>query len=78
MKKQNCLGVLKQFNGNKTKEVMKNEEKIGLGAAFGVAIGSAIGVVTDNLELWIGLGIAIGVGIAISLKQKTDKTNKNE
>jgi hypothetical protein len=30
---------------------MKNEKKIGLGVAFGVVIGSVIGVLTDNLGL---------------------------
>jgi hypothetical protein len=39
-------------------------------AAFSVAIGSVIDVLTDNLALWISLGIAIGDGIEISLSQK--------
>ncbi|MGB5228339.1 MAG: hypothetical protein WBN55_08750 [Eudoraea sp.] len=58
---------------------MKNEKILIIGAAFGVAIGSVIDVLTDNLALWISLGIAIGAGIGISLshKQKKDNNDKN-
>ena len=41
-----------------------------------VAIGTAIGVATDNLGLWISLGIAIGVAIGFTLSEK-NKKNKN-
>ena len=43
-----------------------------LGLAFGVAIGSVIGVLTDNLALWISLKIAIGTKIGIVVSQKKD------
>ncbi len=36
-------------------------------------LGSAIGVATDNLALWISLGIALGVGIAITISQNQKK-----
>ena len=49
--------------------IMKNEKTTALGAAFGVAIGSVIGVLTDNLGLWISLGIAVGAGIGILSKR---------
>jgi hypothetical protein len=57
---------------------MKNEKKIGLGRAFGVAAGSVIGVLTHNLALWISLGIAIGAGIGISLNQKQKNDNNDK
>jgi uncharacterized membrane protein len=41
--------------------------------AFGVAAGTLIGVLTDNLGLWISLGVAIGAGLGIALNEK----NKN-
>jgi hypothetical protein len=57
---------------------MKNEKSLILGAAFGVAIGSVVGVLTDNLGLWISLGIALGAGIGISISQKQRKDNDDE
>jgi hypothetical protein len=58
---------------------MKNEKSTVLGVAFGVAVGSVIGVLTNNLGLWISLGIAIGAGIGISIsqKKKNDTNDKN-
>jgi len=59
-------------------KTMKNEKATVLGAAFGVAIGSVIGVLTDNLGLWISLGVAIGAGIGISISQKQKKDKNNQ
>ena len=58
---------------------MQNEKTLVLGTAFVVAIGSAIGVATDNLALWISLGIAIGaaIGFVLSEKHKKDKNDKS-
>ena len=56
---------------------MKNEKSLILGAAFGVAIGSVIGVLTDNLALWISLCIALGAGIGISINQKQKKDSED-
>lgn len=56
---------------------MKNEKNLILGAAFGVAIGGVIGVLTDNLALWLSLGIAMGTGIGISISQQ-QKKDKND
>ena len=33
--------------------------------AFGVAIGTAIGVSTDHLAVWIALGAAVGLALGI-------------
>ncbi|MCB0707631.1 MAG: hypothetical protein KDC34_20085 [Saprospiraceae bacterium] len=48
---------------------MKNEKKITIGTAFGVAIGSVVGVLTDNLGLWISLGVAIGTVMGVSISK---------
>ena len=56
---------------------MKPEKKITLGAAYGVAIGSVIGALTDNIGLWLSLGIAIGCGIGSYLDQQ-EKGNTND
>jgi len=52
---------------------MKKEKNIGLGTAYGIAIGTAIGVLTDNLGLWISLGMAIGSGIEFTLMDRNKK-----
>ena len=56
---------------------MKNQKKYGAMLGLGVAIGSAIGVATDNLALWLGVGIAIGAGLG-SYSQKKAKSDKTE
>jgi len=57
---------------------MKKENKTGVGIALGAGIGTAIGVATDNLGLWLGVGIAIGAGIGTILTQKGNKKNENK
>jgi len=49
---------------------MKNERPLALGMAFGVAAGSVIGVLTDNIGLWIPVGLAIGAGIGVAIRKK--------
>ena len=41
---------------------------------LGIAIGALVGVLTDNIGLWISLGLAIGAGAGNTLinKEKTD------
>ena len=53
---------------------MKPEKKT-LGAAYGVAIGSVIGVLTDNIGLWLSLGVAIGCGVGSYLDQQEGGNN---
>ena len=57
---------------------MKKENSLVLGIAYGVAIGTAIGVGTDNLGLWISLGIAIGAGIGFTFMQKDENADKGD
>ena len=57
---------------------MKTEKTMILGAAFGVAVGSVIGVLTDSAVLWISLGIAFGalIGMFVDQNQKIDNNDK--
>ncbi len=42
---------------------MKNKKKMGQAVAFGIALGTLVGIITDNLAIWLPVGIAIGAGI---------------
>ncbi len=60
---------------NKIKEKFKDGEHfIGLGLIFGVVIG----VLTDNIGLWIALGLAIGAGMSGHAKKKAEQTNEGD
>lgn len=37
------------------------------GAALGVSAGVVVGMLRDNVPLWIGTGLAVGVGIGLLL-----------
>lgn len=58
---------------------MKNKNEIALGAFIGISFGSLIGILTNNIGIWISLGTAIGfvVGSYISA-QKNDKVKDQE
>lgn len=34
-----------------------------VGTALGVSLGAAIGMLKDNIALWMGISLAIGVGL---------------
>ena len=36
------------------------------GVVAGILIGAVIGILTDNLRLWIGVGVAIGAGLGVA------------
>lgn len=38
---------------------------------LGIAIGTAIGVATDNLAVWVALGA--GIGVALGAAQRDDR-----
>lgn len=42
-------------------------DKLGVGIAFGIAIGAAFGVGMDEIALGVGFGVAIGIAIGIAL-----------
>ena len=41
-----------------------------MGMAMGVSIGTASGVGTDNLALWLSLGVAIGAALGFAMQKK--------
>ena len=41
-----------------------DSQKTSVGFGIGMLTGTAIGVLTDNLQLWLPLGIAIGAALA--------------
>lgn len=49
---------------------MKKEQTLSLAIAFGVTAGTIIGVLTDNIGLWIAMGCAFGAGIGTVLMKK--------
>ena len=52
---------------------MKNpttQNNLGFWIAIGVAIGTSIGIATDNLQIWLPLGITIGALIILIKKLK--------
>jgi len=49
---------------------MKSKKKIGIGIIIGLAFGTAIGLVTNNLPVCIGVGAVLGVGTGATFKLK--------
>jgi len=37
-----------------------------------------VGVLTNNIGLWLGIGIAIGAGVGNSLMQSDNKKNQDD
>ena len=52
---------------------MKKEKKLESGIAIGLLFGTALGVLTKNIGLWLGVGIAIGAGLGNSLMHRDNK-----
>ena len=57
---------------------MKKESKLSIGIALGVGLGTAVGIITDNIGLWLSLGVAIGAGVGTSMMQNESKDNENK
>ena len=49
---------------------MKKEKKLASGIANGLLFGTAVGVLTKNIGLWLSVGIAIGAGVGNSLMHR--------
>lgn len=43
--------------------------------AIGISLGTLVGILTDNIGLWIGVGVALGAGIGTTLANKRNKNN---
>ena len=49
---------------------MKHQKEQGAGMVIGIAIGTAIGIATDNLGVWIAIGLVFGAGIGNRMAKK--------
>lgn len=49
------------------------QNKFGFWLAIGVAIGTSIGVATENLHIWLPLGISMGALISFLIKKSKNK-----
>ena len=49
---------------------------VGMGMCIGLALGVAIGTMTDNLGMWMGIGICIGVAVGNSVPAVIDRKKK--
>ena len=58
---------------------MKIGEYSGMGLAIGVSIGTAIGVSTNNIGLWLPIGMCIGLALGTAFSSDEEfKSDKNE
>ncbi len=55
---------------------MDKKQKLTKYIGIGLIIGSVIGVLTDNIALWLSLGLVFGAGYGKTLQNKEDN-NKN-
>ena len=55
----------------------KEKNNMTIFMCIGIAIGTAIGVATDNFATFMPVGLAVGVGIGSSIDAKNRKKNKN-
>ncbi len=39
---------------------------------LGIALGTIVGLLTDNLALWLSIGVAIGAGLSLRANQGED------
>lgn len=46
------------------------DNKNALWIGMGVAIGAAIGVITDNLAVWIAIGAAVGLALTFVIRRR--------
>jgi len=44
---------------------------IGPSLAIGAGIGTAVGVASDNIGLWLPVGIAVGLALGVAMAQRS-------
>lgn len=54
--------------GDAEEEAMKLRPEIFV--ALGLVLGGLVGVLTDNIPVWVGAGLAIGAGMAAAAKRR--------
>ena len=57
---------------------MKKVNKMGQGMAMGIAFGTLVGVLTDNIGVWLCIGIAFGAGVGNTLQKRKDNDERDK
>lgn len=52
---------------------MKMKSKKGTGVALGIVFGTTLGVITDNLGLWLSMGIVFGAAYDAQIIKEAKK-----
>lgn len=69
--------MTKDNNHNNKRYNNKDEEFYTYGIPIGLGIGTALGIVFDQLTMGIAIGTSLGVLFSALFKNKKDKNNKN-
>jgi len=57
-------------------KLITQDENTGIWLGIGVALGTSVGVSTDNIGVGVALGISLGIAIGKSLDSKAKKENR--
>ena len=57
---------------------MSKHKNTGRGVALGVVFGTLLGVLTDNIGLWLPIGIALGAAFSQTLPAESDSEHPTE
>jgi len=57
---------------------MKQKNYLGIGIALGAGIGTAFGVVMDNIGMGIAIGAGVGIAMGAAMSKKKDKDNSED
>ena len=57
---------------------MSKHKNTGRGVALGVIFGTLLGVLTDNIGLWLPIGIALGAAFSQALPAESDSKHPTE
>ena len=68
---------------NKNKKNGSNSSRLAIVMCIGISIGTAIGVATHNIGLWMPIGLSVGlclgsVGLCLGLVLRHNSENDNE
>ena len=59
-------------------QMQKNKGNIdGSSLAIGLSLGTALGIILDNLALWLPMGVAMAFSLSVMKKRKNKDTHSN-
>ena len=67
------MGTMEELNKSES-----DNSKLPIGIALGVSIGTAVGVSTSNIGLWLPIGVAIGASLGVGLNTAAKQEGSNE